>query len=309
MLFKQIIEEQTTIENVKIYQEENLKPIENEVMLIKIQNNIITNDPYVSNAWTQRSIAWKNMINDTLELFSVQDCEFKINLGDVPKKGCFNFCRPKNNNVGFFLIPNFRFTNDNVVNNYQWKNAKGWEDTKTFIFENDTLPFDDKTTKFFFAGNNGSDIRKNYFDYMCDNLNICDGYLWNGTIQNSKLLDINKCGSKYLPYSKHFDYRYILHIDSQYAGTDRMRLLLCMNCIPIVYCSPFEEFYSYLLKDNENYISFTNIEQLKDIIKKRNIISDKKIIQNNKYFVENILTYKNILEYIANLLNKLNRNK
>lgn len=88
-----------------------------------------------------------------------------------------------------------------------------------------------------------------------------------------------------------------------------MRLLLCMNCIPIVYCSPFEEFYSYLLNDNENYISFTNIEQLKDIIKKRNIISDKKIIQNNKYFVENILTYKNILEYIANLLNKLNSNK
>ena len=101
MLFKEIIEEQTTIENVKIYQEENLKPIENEVMLIKIQNNIITNDPYVSHAWTQRSIAWKNMINDTLELFSVQDCEFKINLGDVPKKGCFNFCRPKNKSWKF----------------------------------------------------------------------------------------------------------------------------------------------------------------------------------------------------------------
>jgi hypothetical protein len=33
MLFQEIIEEQTTIENVKIYQEENLKPIENNVML------------------------------------------------------------------------------------------------------------------------------------------------------------------------------------------------------------------------------------------------------------------------------------
>ena len=73
---------------------------------------------------------------------------------------------------------------------------------------------------------------------------------------------MNKCGKKYLPYSKHFEYKYPLLINPNDSVTDRMRLLLSMNSVPIVCSSPFEEFYSYLLKDNENYISFTNIEQL-----------------------------------------------
>ena len=309
MLFEKIIKNQSDKESIRIYNEENEKPLRGEVLLIKIKNNKIVNTPRVSIPWKQRSIAWKVMIEDTLKNFSVSDCSIKINLDDKPKKGHFNFCRPTNNNKGVFLIPNFRFTNDNLMNNYQVKldnNCEGvkWEDTKSYIFENDTLPFEDKKKMFFFAGNDAGDKRKKYFDYMPNNLNICDGYLWGNT--NSKLVSLNKCGKKYLPYSKHFEYKYPILIDPQDAGTDRMRLLLSMNSVPIVCTEQFEEFYSYLLSDNENYISCTNIEQLKDIINNRNIISDKRIIQNNKEFVKNILTYKNILEYIANLLNALN---
>tara|TARA_B100000787_G_scaffold60652_1_gene44285 strand:- start:9427 stop:9948 length:522 start_codon:yes stop_codon:yes gene_type:complete len=154
MLFQEIIEEQTTIENVKIYQEENLKPIENNVMLIKIKKNKIINNPPVSIPWRGRSIAWKVMIEDTLKIFSVSDCSIKINLDDHPKKGHFNFCRPINNNKGYFIIPNFRFTHDSIIHDYKWLNddCEGvkYEDTKSFIFENDTLPFEDKKKSFFF---------------------------------------------------------------------------------------------------------------------------------------------------------------
>tara|TARA_Y100000741_G_scaffold62485_2_gene44319 strand:- start:51796 stop:52728 length:933 start_codon:yes stop_codon:yes gene_type:complete len=310
MLFQEIIENQSDKENITIYREENKKPPNGEVLFIEIKNNMIIKNLPSSRIWEQRSLAWNVMIQDTLKVFPVKDCKLKINLSDQPRKGHFNLCRPINNNKGYFLLPNFRFTNDNLMHNYIWKreNCDGvrWEDTKSFIFANDTIPFEGKKNMFFYAGSKKGNMRKKYFDFLPDNLNICDGYLWGKELPRI-LVDINKCGREFLPYSKHFEYKYPMLLSPEDAGTDRARLLLCMNSVPIVHPCPFEEFYSYLLNDNQNYISFTTIEQLKDIIKNRNIMSDKRIIQNNKEFVENVLTYKNILEYNANLLNALNK--
>lgn len=129
--------------------------------------------------WRGRSIAWKVMIEDTLKKFSVSECSIKINLDDHPKKGHFNFCRPINNNKGYFIIPNFRFTHDSIIHDYKWLNddCEGvkWEDTKSFIFENDTLPFEDKKNSFFFSGRPLYKIDNNEWGYDLDYL--LSGYL------------------------------------------------------------------------------------------------------------------------------------
>ena len=65
----------------------------------------------------------------------------------------FNFCRLKNSD-GYFLIPNFRFVNDNIVNTKynEWKEkGKRWKETVDFIYDNDTVPFDNKENKFYFC--------------------------------------------------------------------------------------------------------------------------------------------------------------
>lgn len=71
--------------------------------------------------------------------------------------------------------------------------------------------------------------------------------------------------------------------------------------------TPYEEFYSYKLKNNINYILFNNESELTNIF--NYLESNEKlcnnIIQNNKNFVNNILTYNNILEYTFYLLNNL----
>ena len=86
-----------------------------------------------------------------------------------------------------------------------------------------------------------------------------------------------------------------------------MRLLLNTNSVIIYKKSIYEEFYSYLLKDNINYIEYENENELRNIHNK--LENDEKlclqIIENNKKFVDEILSYDNILKYTADLLNIL----
>ena len=86
-----------------------------------------------------------------------------------------------------------------------------------------------------------------------------------------------------------------------------MRLLLNVNSVIIKKQGPYEEFYSYLLKNNENYIEYTRTDELSSIYNKLEEDSElcNKIINNNINFINNILTYNNILEYTAYLLNNI----
>ena len=83
--------------------------------------------------------------------------------------------------------------------------------------------------------------------------------------------------------------------------------MLNVNSVIIKKKSPYEEFYSYLLKDNINYIEYQNENELRNLHNK--LENDEKlclqIIENNKKFVNEILTYDNILKYTADLLNIL----
>ena len=187
MHFSKIIEKQTTEENRRMYHQENKKSINSDVLYIEIKNNDIAQKKCSNSQWKQRILAWTQMIADMLAKHSVKDCILKINLSDQPKKGHFNFCRLKNSE-GFFLIPNFRFANDNIVNcQYQkWKeDGQKWKDVVNYIKNNDK-PFDEKEEKYYFSGGIQGNFRLEYFNYMINNLNTCDGYLW-GSDKISKL--------------------------------------------------------------------------------------------------------------------------
>jgi len=123
-MFNNIIEKQTTENNIKIYKDEcNNKNLSSDCMKIVIKNNEIIESINSGPQWEQRYIGYHRMIDNCLKENIINNCTIKIALGDQPKKGYFNFSR-KINEEGYFLIPNFRFVIDNVVNTeyYNYKN-------------------------------------------------------------------------------------------------------------------------------------------------------------------------------------------
>ena len=100
--------------------------------------------------------------------------------------------------------------------------------------------------------------------------------------------------------SKWKERKYIIYNDGN-TLSDRTRLLLNVNSVIIKKKSEYEEFYSYLLENNENYIEYNKTEELLSIFK--HLEQDTKlcnrIINNNVNFVKNILTYDNILKLNA----------
>lgn len=86
-----------------------------------------------------------------------------------------------------------------------------------------------------------------------------------------------------------------------------MRLLLLTNSVIIKQKSPYEEFYSYMLKNEENYIEYRDINDIRTIHEylENNPELCNKIIQNNAYFVNEYLTYDEILLYTYELLKSL----
>lgn len=122
-----------------------------------------------------------------------------------------------------------------------------------------------------------------------------------------KILKENNLASEQYDYfNEHFKYKYIIYNDGN-TLSDRMRLLLNTNSVIIYKKSIYEEFYTYLLKNNINYIEYEHENELRNIHNK--LENDEKlclqIIENNKKFVNEILTYDNILKYTADLLNIL----
>lgn len=313
-VFEYIINKQTTPECIKIYKNEcNNNTLLPSSMKIVIKNNSI-HESFCNcmNSWEQRYLAYKKMIEETLKKYPIKDSIIKISLCDNPKKGYFHFCKNKNN-TNSFLIPNFRFVIDNVITNnyYQYKTiSSDWCETINYIYNNDKK-FNDKLDKFIFIGGQQHAERERYFKLVYENYNnddlnnIFDGYLW--TQKYNKLFDIKKSGKEFKKFETYFDYKYPLYFDGS-TNSDRFRLFMLMNCVPFYCKSPYEEFYTYLLKPNENYIEFDNVKQLEKLYDKykNDTILHNSIIQNNKKFIQNILTTENIYLYISKIINELN---
>lgn len=285
---------------------------------IEIKNNKIIN---INNApgWIHesRNKSYIKLINDVLEKYELKDGIISINLSDFPKKGVLNFCRDKNNSEGYFLIPFARFILDEtkLSKNKDTNNFNYFQTTNYLKSLHDNYMFKDKINKFYLNGLDGRGKRLNYYVYALQNKSICDGHLYGGGVHKYgltpphliKILKQNNLASEqYDYYDSHFKYKYIIYYEGN-TLSDRMRLLLNTNSVIIYKKSIYEEFYTYLLKDNINYIEYEDENQLRNIYNK--LENDEKlclqIIENNKKFVDEILTYDNILKYTADLLNLL----
>ena len=264
-----------------------------------------------------RKKSYIKLINDVLEKYKLKDGIISINLADHPKKGVLNFCRDKNNSQGYFIIPNHRFIFDEtkLSKNTDTENFNYSQTTNYLKSLHNNYIFKNKINKFYLNGLDGRGKRLHYYVYALNNKDICDGHLYGGSVHKYgitplpliKLLEENNLASKEYDYfDSHFKYKYIIYYDGN-TLSDRMRLLLNTNSVIIKKKSLYEEFYTYLLKDNINYIEYENENELRNIHNK--LENDEKlclqIIENNKKFVNEILTYDNILKYTADLLNIL----
>jgi hypothetical protein len=278
---------------------------------IKIENNKIK-EVKNGNGFIHptRKKQYIQLIENTLNKYKIEDKIILINLSDHPILNTFGFCKEINKN-NYYLLPNHRFTNDDVILDEKKTKFKNFDDEKEFIFNND-INFKDKTNKIFTS----CIPHKNKMDYILYSLEntFCESYVYIGSVHGTcgisnniieKLSKQNKCGKEYQPWLEHTKYKYIIYNDGN-TLSDRFRLLLCLNAIIIKKKSKYEEFYSYKLQDKINYIEYNNVNELKEIFeyleKNQNICED--IISNNKKFLKEYLNYDNILHYTYLALSK-----
>ena len=234
----------------------------------------------------------------------------------IKKLDVFNFCRDKNDNR-CFLLPNQRFTYDDIKLSSDWKqdNFPTFKETSTYLQNlHDKYKFEDKINKFY-TSCILHQSKVDYFKFALNNISICHGYIYGGGIHKYVGLPqnfINDCidnglaGIELKDFVENCKYKYLIYNDGN-TLSDRTPKLLNVNSVIVKKQSPYEEFYSYLLKNNENYIEYTRTEELLDIYNRLENDNElcNKIINNNKNFINNVLTYDNILEYTAYLLNNI----
>jgi len=246
------------------------------------------------------------LLTNVLQKHKLPDSTLNINLLDHPQNGYFNFCRTIGNSKQF-LLPNHRFTEDDTIP------TKTFDETITYIRDKH-IPQDSRKAQFYTnCVPNGNKV--DYFKYALRNPNICAGYVYGGSTHKYLNLPQNfvnelkaqgLAGEAKDPFETHTKYKYVLYNDGN-TLSDRMRLLLCTDAVIVKKMTPYEEFYSYLLKPNSNYVTYKNIEELAPLFVK--LESDPTLCahirQNNAEFVDTYLKYDVILEYVANLINAL----
>ena len=66
-------------------------------------------------------------------------------------------------------------------------------------------------------------------------------------------------GKNHKDWIEHLNYKYLIYNDGN-TLSDRMRLLLCSKSVIMKPKSNYEEFYSYLLINNLNYIQYNKLD-------------------------------------------------
>lgn len=311
-IFYKILESQSNFKNEYKKCDKKL----NDLVIIQIKDNKISNIidglGWIHSTRKKQYIA---LISNVLSKFTIKDGNININLADHPQKGCLNFCRKINEN--YFLLPDFRFTLSDIKLDENWfqDKFKNYEEETNYMKNLYSIyPFNKKLNKFY-TNCIPHESKINYFLYGLENKDIINGHIYGGSVNKYKNLSKNfieklklnsLAGENFHYFNEHFKYKYIIYNDGN-TLSDRIKLLLNVNSVIIKKKSPYEEFYSYLLKDNINYIEYENENELRNIHNKLENTEKLclQIIENNKKFVNEILTYDNILKYIADLLNIL----
>lgn len=260
----------------------------------------------------QRISPWRRLIKNVLQKYKLPNCNININGGDHPIKGLLNFCRIKGQK-NCFLLPNFRFTYGNGIcldDNWEKGCCPTFKETTEYLQAyHNKYPFNEKIKKIYTSSIPHS-TKIPFFKYAL-NHDFCTGWLyitpwhkWCGLDkQHPKLTKElerrNLAGPKHKNFCEHFKYKYVLYNDGNTLSI-RKNLLLNTNSVIISKESPYEEFFSYLLKNNENLIMYKKEEELQKIYINLEFNTDlcKKIINNNRKFIKETLTYDNILEYM-----------
>lgn len=304
--FKVIIEEQA---KYKSFYNKGQTPPRGGICVVIKNNNIekIITDGNVHGGRKRQNV---QLIEDTIQMYCINDCNININLSDHPAKGYLNFCRVKGDKT-CFLFPNHRFSKDDVVLDEKNDRFDNFDGQIEYIRQN----YKPNKIPKVYTSCIPHMSKLDYFSYAANNTDICDGYCYTGSVHkkchlNQNLYAIlknqNMAGEEICDWTKHLEYKYNLYNDGN-TLSDRMRLLLCTDSIIIRSKSKYEEFYSYLLKDGENFIEYTNTSEIRDIVEKneKDGIYDK-IIENNKNFIDNCLNYNEVLKYTCLLINALN---
>lgn len=304
-MFSEIIDNQR--QNKSRYIREINAP-QNGICIV-INNNKLTVTDGTGWVHPTRKSQYLQLIQNCADKFTLKDSVLNINLTDVPINGFLNFCRVKRQ-LEQFLLPNHRFTNDDIQILGESATVLTYDNTVSMIRSNDK-PLSEKINKIYTSCIPHKEKRQ-YFKYSLTH-EFCTGYMYigqpHGTCNTSPdlikwLTSRSMAGTKRMPFIDHSKYKYVLYNDGN-ALSDRMRLLLPLNSVIIRSKSNYEEFYSYKLKPNINYIEYDKIEELENIYKKLEGSQDlvNTIIKNNRIFIENELSYENILKYTADIIN------
>ena len=275
-------------------------------IIIKDQRIIDTVD---GNGWVhpKRRSQYITLFENLLKKTEIKDAILNINLVDHPIDGCFNFCRIQNNN-NQFLLPNHRFTADDII-----ENTPTYDDVVSYL-RSSNVEYESKISKFYTSCiPHASKI--NYFIFALYNPSIATGYIYGGSVHKYMNLPpsfINElkanglAGELHKPFEEHNQYKYLIYNDGN-TLSDRMRLLLCTDSIIIRKKSRYEEFYSYMLQPGVNYIEYSDESELPDIFTflENNPVLCSQIRKNNMKFVGEYLKYDAILDYVVNLINML----
>lgn len=303
MLFKEILDQQI---NSKQYLINKIQAPPIAGISIVISNNRIQQIVNGEQVHSGRRKQYVALIEKTLLKYKVKNSLLNINLADEPIDGHFNFCR-KIGNSRQFLLPNHRFTNDDII-----FSTETYDDIVKLIRNSRQDPYESRKSQFY-TNCIPHKSKVDYFAFAVKNPAICTGFIYSNS--SHKTLSLTKefirdlelqnlIGDLPALFEEHLKYKYVIYNDGN-TLSDRMRLLLLTDSVIVRKSSPYEEFYSYLLKPDQNYIQYNNVEELPEIHKRleADIPLCNSIRKNNQQFVDTYLKYDNILEYVANLIN------
>ena len=312
-LFKEILDQQYGFKEK--FSKIKLHHVDTCILTIILKDNEISEilQSHRGFFYPRRKANYIKLIEDTLKHYRIKDGIVNINIGDIPKQGMFNFCREINSK--YFLLPNFRFLNDDITITEN-KHFNNFEEQSKYLYGlSKNYRYETKLNKVYFAGGVAKPVRQEYYQKCIDQPDKYSGVIYCEEDNVKKMTNQlkqyysknNILSTTFVPYENALNYKYLLYIDSGHSISDRMRLLLASNSVIIKKDSIYEEFYYYLLKDKENFYSIQTLDELDNMFEKlqttTSINQQMKTIYNNNEFVKNYLNYDNILCYTANILN------
>ena len=303
MLYSDIIDQQVAVRHLLV---KTASPPRDGITIV-IRNNTIT-QILDGAGWVHpsRKSQYTQLFQNIVRVHTLKDCNININLSDEPRAGLFNFCRYKGV-ANQFLLPGNRFTADDILP------VGPTFDSSVKYLRSKWIPYESKSPTIY-TNCIPHRSKVDYFKYALQNP-FCKGYIYGGTVHKYMGLDPRfiqalkeggLAGEHRVPFEEHIQHKYVLYNDGN-SLSDRMRLLLCTDSVLLHKSSPYEEFFTYLLKPNVNYIAYTAAEELGPIVTilENNPELCATIRKQNAVFVDTYLTYDAIMEYTADLVNAL----